>query len=156
MQKGVAMQSRHSKLAPSGASSASWRLLIVCAALAVGAAVFSSRGQAQEAKATPSIAPAQLYSRIEAKKAPVILDVRTPEEFAAGHIPGAINIPQTEVQKRLPELEKYRNQEIVVHCGSGGRAAKAEKTLRENGFSDVVDLQGHMNGWKAQGLPTER
>jgi rhodanese-related sulfurtransferase len=132
------------------------RFLAACVALALGAALAAAPCHAQKAKPTPSIAPQQLYSLIQAKKAPVILDVRTPKEFASGHIQGAVNIPVTEVQKRLPELQKYRNREIVVHCEGGGRAAKAEKILRHNGFSDVVDLQGSMRGWKDKGLPTER
>ena len=145
-----------SKLDTPTARATSRRLLYACAALALGAVLVSVPCQAAEAKPTPSIAPQQLYSLVQAKKAPVILDVRSPKEFASGHIQGAINIPHTEVQKRLPELEKYRNQEIVVHCEGGGRAAKAEKILRQNGFTDVVDLQGSMQGWKAKSLPTVR
>lgn len=102
-----------------------------------------------------SISPAQLAARIEAGDAPLILDVRTPAEFSAGHIPGSINIPQDELGERLDALALDPGDEIVVHCQSGRRASAAERTLREAGYTHVLDLEGHMQGWKAAGLPLE-
>jgi hypothetical protein len=67
---------------------------------------------------------AELAARIEAGTAPLILDVRTPEEYAAEHIPGAVNISHTELAGRLAELDAYKNKEIVVHCRSGAMAGK--------------------------------
>ena len=55
---------------------------------------------------------------------PVILDVRTPEEYAAGHVPGAINIPHDQVRARLAEIDSAKDQPIVVYCRSGRRAAR--------------------------------
>ncbi len=131
------------------------RIWLLCGLAILLAGVVASCSRTEPAAPTSSIAPADLYQRLQAGKAPVILDVRSPQEFAAGHIVGAINIPDTEVQQHLPELNKYRDQEIVVHCAGGKRAARAEKVLVGAGFSHVLDLQGHMNGWKAKGLPTE-
>ncbi|RMF97915.1 MAG: rhodanese-like domain-containing protein [Gammaproteobacteria bacterium] len=94
-----------------------------------------------------------LAERLDRGDAPLILDVRTPEEYAAGHIPGAVNIPHTELAERLAELGADRNREIVVHCRSGKRAALAEGILRRAGFNRVRDLEGHFLGWSEAGLP---
>ncbi|MBI3784224.1 MAG: rhodanese-like domain-containing protein [Deltaproteobacteria bacterium] len=104
---------------------------------------------------TASIAAADLAQRIRSGAAPVILDVRTPAEYSAGHIPGAINIPHSELATRLAEIPASKSAEIVVHCQAGGRAAKAESTLTQAGYTNVRDLQGHMGGWVQAGFPVD-
>jgi phage shock protein E len=123
----------------------------------LGAVALAGVAQASQdgSPAANSIRPAQLAARIDAGDAPIILDVRTREEFAAGHIPGAINIPHDELAERYGELVAAPGDEIVVHCQSGRRASAAERTLREAGYTHVLDLKGHMQGWKAAGLPIE-
>jgi rhodanese-related sulfurtransferase len=69
----------------------------------------------------------------------VLLDVRSPEEFAAGHLPGAINIPVGEVRARASEIGT-RDRPVVTYCRSGGRSARAAATLRELGFERVLNL----------------
>jgi phage shock protein E len=69
----------------------------------------------------------------------VLLDVRSPEEFAAGHLPGAVNIPVGEVRARVAELGP-RSRPVVTYCRSGGRSARAAATLRELGFEKVLNL----------------
>jgi phage shock protein E len=69
----------------------------------------------------------------------VLLDVRSPEEFAAGHLPGAINIPVAEVRARAAEIGA-RDRPVVTYCRSGGRSARAAATLRELGFERVLNL----------------
>ena len=103
----------------------------------------------------PVIASSELAARIESGTAPLILDVRTPEEYSAGHIPGAINISHTELGERLGELEEHKNEEIVVHCRSGHRAGLAETVLVDAGFTGVRDLDGHMLQWEENGYPVE-
>ncbi|NNF05730.1 MAG: rhodanese-like domain-containing protein [Candidatus Eisenbacteria bacterium] len=103
--------------------------------------------------ATP-ITGAELAALIEDGSAPLILDVRTTAEYAQGHIPGAMNIPHTELGKRLSELGVAKSDEIVVHCQSGRRAQTAESILRENGYTKIRDLTGHWQGWTAAKLPT--
>ena len=102
-----------------------------------------------------SIEPSELAAQISAGTAPVILDVRTPEEFASGHIPGAVNIPIDQLEGRLATAGLPRSDEIVVHCERGPRAAKAEAILEASGYADVRDLSGHMQAWRAAGLPVE-
>lgn len=103
--------------------------------------------------AVPAIAPEQLAAQLESGKAPLVLDVRTPEEFASGHIPDAINIAHDELPARLAELAAARGETLIVTCERGGRAGMAEAALLEAGFENVYDLSGHMSGWREAGLP---
>ena len=102
-----------------------------------------------------AIGSQELAARIAAGDAPLILDVRTPEEFADGHLPGARNVPHDALAGRLDELPVAEDDEIVVHCHSGRRATAAEEVLRDAGFTHVRDLTGHWEEWKRSGLPTE-
>lgn len=74
----------------------------------------------------------------------VLLDVRTPTEFAAGHLPGAVNIPLQDLGVRMSELDPDRK--LVVYCRSGGRSAGATSALKGAGFQQIVDL-GAMSNW---------
>lgn len=103
----------------------------------------------------PSITGAGLAELIRAGRAPLVLDVRTADEYRSGHIPGAVNVPIDELPARLSELRLAKTEEVVVHCERGPRAAKAEAFLVESGYTNVVDLQGHMKGWRDSGLPVE-
>lgn len=86
----------------------------------------------------------------------MILDVRSPAEFAQGHIPGAVNISHTKLASRLDELGDSKSVELVVYCESGRRAALATEVLRAAGFTRIRDLSGHMRTWRAGGLPVAR
>jgi len=77
------------------------------------------------------------------KKGAVILDARTSEEFALGHIEGSVNIPNTEIRTRMGELP--RDRVILIYCGVGIRGYLGERILRQNGFGRVANLAG---GWK--------
>jgi rhodanese-related sulfurtransferase len=85
--------------------------------------------------------------------APLVLDVRSAEEFAGGHVPGAVNVSHEHVAARIGELDPAR--EVVVYCERGPRAAKAADVLRDAGFA-VQHLTGDMSAWREQGLPIER
>jgi len=74
----------------------------------------------------------------------VLLDVRTPEEFAIGHIDGALNIPIDDLGARIAELADKDNP-VIVYCRSGSRSAQAAKTLEKAGFS--VRVLGQMAAW---------
>lgn len=80
----------------------------------------------------------------------VLIDVRTPEEFASGHIPGAINISVQTMPDRLAEIP--RDKAIVVYCHTGNRSATASSILSKAGYGQVYDLGG-INAWSAAGLP---
>ncbi len=101
----------------------------------------------------PSVSPAVLADRMEAKRAPLILDVRSVSEFASGHIPAALNFPHHELPDRIAELPLQDDPEIVVYCERGGRARAAIEVLRAAGLSRVLHLEGDMRAWRASGLP---
>ncbi len=125
----------------------------ILAAIAASALLDSCGTNVEELGGT-SISADELASRIQAGSAPLVLDVRTPDEYARGHIPGAINVPHGELAIRIAELPVTKSEEIVVHCQSGRRAQLAETTLREAGHSNVRDLTGHWQEWEASGRPT--
>ena len=104
---------------------------------------------------TGSIAPAELAAQQRAATPPLVLDVRTAAEFAAGHVPGALNVPHDEVESRLAELERFRDRELVLYCHSGRRAGLAAEVLRRHGFAQLVHLEGDLAGWAAAQQPVE-
>jgi phage shock protein E len=83
----------------------------------------------------------------------VMLDVRTAEEFAEGHIAGAINISHDKINDNVSKIITLKDQTVVVYCRSGRRAISAENDLRAAGFSDLRHLEGDMNGWQSADLP---
>ena len=109
------------------------------------------------AQAPASIDQATLTKRLETKDANlVVLDVRTPEEFAAGHVPGAKNIPHDQLPARLSELASAKDKDLVVYCRSGRRTAIALDTLAKNGFTRARHLEGDMLKWEENKLPIEK
>jgi len=106
---------------------------------------------------TPLIDQAALLKRIETKDATlIVLDVRTPEEYAAGHVPGAINIPYTELPARISELPGVADKDVVVYCQSGMRAERAAASFKESGFTRLLHLEGDMKAWIAKERPLEK
>ena len=77
------------------------------------------------------------------------LDVRTAEEHKIKSIPDTDCIPVQEIEKRIVELDKYRDKKIIVYCRSGNRSGTATKILNENGFT-AFNLLGGMNEWNGE------
>nr|WP_145164894.1 rhodanese-like domain-containing protein [Paenibacillus terrae] len=88
--------------------------------------------------------PQEVASRLNHGEKLYMLDVREPEEWAAGHLEGAKHIPLGQLTGRLHELDK--SKEIIVICRSGNRSGLACELLSEKGF-DVVNMTGGMNDW---------
>ena len=84
----------------------------------------------------------------------LVLDVRSAEEFATGHLPNARNIALPQLAERLKELEKSKNNVVITVCASGVRSASAAAVLSKAGFAQVFSLEGGLDAWKSQGLPT--
>jgi hydroxyacylglutathione hydrolase len=97
----------------------------------------------------------ELFAAIDAGRAPRIVDVRTADEFAAGHVPGAINMPFNEVGRRAGELTAARDEPLVVYCGHGPRAWIAGGLLRRRGFRYISYMKGHMAAWRRARLREE-
>ena len=106
------------------------------------------------AGAAGEISNQQAEAQRAAGQSLVFLDVRTPEEFASGHVPGAVNIPVKQLPDRLKELGK--GNRLVVYCERGPRAMAAAQTLSQAGYTDVSHMTGDMAGWRAAGLPIEK
>ena len=86
---------------------------------------------------------------------PPLIDVRTPAEFADGHVPGAVNIPLDALAGRLGELESHKQATVYLICRSGARSARAQSVLAEAGFAQPVNVAGGTLAWKAAGYPVE-
>jgi rhodanese-related sulfurtransferase len=85
-----------------------------------------------------------------------VLDVRSAEEFAKGHLRDAKNIPLADLTARIGELDKAKARSVVVVCQTGARSDKAVRQLAAAGFSDVVSLDGGLSAWQAAGLPVAK
>ena len=79
----------------------------------------------------------------------VILDVRTKQEFAGGHIPNAINVPNESIADKQPEQLPDKNQMILVYCRSGRRSKQAAQKLADMGYTDVREFGG-INTWQGE------
>lgn len=86
----------------------------------------------------------------------LILDVRTAEEFGAGHIRDAKNIPLKELTVRIDELEKFKARPVIVICDKGLKSAKATAQLKKAGYADAASLLGGLDEWQSQGLPVTK
>lgn len=85
---------------------------------------------------------------------PLLIDVRESHELANGTINGITHIPMNTLPARLNELEKYKNQTIVVICRAGQRSAQVGQYMEQMGFRDVINLASGMNGWATDVDPT--
>lgn len=99
------------------------------------------------------ISKAQLTKMLKEKQDFLLLDVRSNEEFQQMHIPTAVNIAYDKVSQNLNKLTPYKNKKIVVYCRSGRRAGVAINILKSNGFTNVLHLDGDMQGWQATSIP---
>ena len=95
----------------------------------------------------------QLLTQLLNNESGVVLDVREPKEFRAGHITGATNIPYSKLKDSLSELEKHKQHPIVIVCKMGQHSGAAGKILNAAGFADVRRLQGGISTWTAEKLP---
>jgi len=81
-----------------------------------------------------------------------LIDVREPDEFAAGHVPGAVNLPMSTIGERLEELP---DGAFDVICAVGGRSSRVVQALEARGY-DATNVDGGTNEWIAQGFPVEQ
>lgn len=96
------------------------------------------------------------FQEIHAAGNITLLDVRTPEEYKQGHIPGAINLPVDQVHTEHPMIASFDKAEpLYFVCAVGGRSAKAADRMASAGFR-TVSVDGGTNGWVEQGLPVEQ
>lgn len=84
----------------------------------------------------------------------IILDVREPSEYAAGHLPGAFNIPRGVLEFKIgshPDFQDKQDASIIVYCQSGGRSALSAEVLNKMGFNNAVSMAGGFKAWTESG-----
>lgn len=89
------------------------------------------------------------------KEAPILLDVRTRQEYSYAHIEDAILIPVQELQSRISEIEKYKNVSVLIYCASGNRSTVASKLLIDAGFNDISNLRYGIRDWIRKSYPVQ-
>jgi rhodanese-related sulfurtransferase len=110
----------------------------------------------------PSVPPSvknvgvEEFDKLRADKKNVVIDVRTPAEFAKGHIPGAINLDfnAPDFQKKVAELDKSKT--YLMHCAHGVRGAKACTVMDKMAFTNLVHLEPGLSAWEKAGKPVEK
>lgn len=103
-----------------------------------------------------TIESADLQRLLASPNPPRVLDVRTPGEFETVHMPGSYNVPLDLLREHREEIMSHVDDDVVLVCRSGQRAAQAEETLRRAGLSNVHILDGGITAWQAGGLPVNR
>ena len=127
-------------------------ILIACTSANAWSDIKSKQEISSEAKAkAPHISSQQLAGYQLADEEFVLLDIRTEAEYEAGHIQGARWFPRGKLEYYIQETIKDPNSKVVLYCRTGGRSALAALTLKDMGYTNVVDLEGGFKEWVAGG-----
>jgi rhodanese-related sulfurtransferase len=110
---------------------------------------FRSAGGARSLNATQVT---MLINREDAQ----VIDVRTPDEYAAGHLADSRNIPAAALEAQIGDLEKYKDQPVILICQTGARSSGACGRLARAGFAKVHSLEGGIESWVQAGLPIKK
>lgn len=131
-----------------------WLLILI---LTLGACNPSAEATepAAEAQGVEALDVRAFHGRWEAGEG-VFLDVRTPGEYASGHVPGAYLIPVQDLSARVDEVRAWQGQTVYVYCRTSNRSGVAVDMLRDAGIEDVVQVRGGFSKWAAAGYPVER
>ncbi len=118
-------------------------LSMIVLAMMLTVACSSDKAQSDESGIKSMTGEALVKQNSDKEKDEVlIIDVRSQEEYEAGHIPNAINIFIDEMEGRLNEIEDYKDKPIILYCNTGNKSGKAAELLVENGFKDVTNAEG--------------
>ena len=98
------------------------------------------------------ITPQKVVEMINRENA-IILDIRDAGLFAQGHIVGSLNIPLSEVERRISQLEKHKQNALIIVCGTGQKATSLANKLKKQGYDKVCVLSGGLNAWKSAKMP---
>ncbi|WP_427915206.1 rhodanese-like domain-containing protein [Ramlibacter sp. MMS24-I3-19] len=127
-----------------------WMLIAV--ALASGGMLLWPVLQAPGAGALTAQGAVQLINREKG----IVVDVSEPQEYAAGHVAGARNVPLAQLEQRLPEVVKNKTLPLILVCASGVRAKRALPTVKKLGYDKAQVLAGGLKAWKDANLPVEK
>lgn len=128
-----------------------WILFAALAAVVLWIVVGEFARLTQGVKPLDATEATRLYNREDA----VFVDVRSEADFRKAHLPGAMNVPNGNVEKRNKKLDKKKNKPVIVYCANGATAGKAGKQFKNEGFEQVCQLKGGYAAWEAAGLPVE-
>ena len=126
-------------------------LLAAAALLAAVVAVYEFRAQRSS---FASIGPAEAVRLMNSGA--LLVDVRSREQFAAGHIAGARHVPGDTIADGAKALERFKEKPIIAYCESGMTAGAAARHLGRLGFKKVVNLRGGLAAWRQDNLPVEK
>lgn len=132
----------------------SWWICVITAGFTVLFGPLASAGGNGAGYITAGLGPEAVLERITTSPPLQVIDLRQPWEYKIGHIPGAINIPVTELEQHLEEI--HRDEDVLIYCLNGTRTHRAEPILIEADFSNIYHLNGTFNAWIAAGLPIEK
>jgi rhodanese-related sulfurtransferase len=118
---------------------------------AIASSAAAAAAPAKSAAVQPMSQDALLQHQSQHPDHLFLLDVRTPEEYAEGHIAGAVNVPYDQLATRLAEVPK--DKDVVLYCRSGRRAGIAADVLAANGYKRLAHLEGDMIAWTEKGRP---
>ena len=128
----------------------------------LGGGMSAWRAEERPVQRIEAVGPKELAARLDGEgpaggdgtRPPLVLDVRRPAEFAAGHVPGSLHIPFGDLPERLDELP--RDRPVATICKAGARSGLAASILQREGFEPVVHVaRGGVAGWQAEGRPVE-
>ena len=114
-------------------------------------------------KTVPEISAEEAKAKLDGGELDLLVDVREPNEWEAGHIPGALHAPRGMIEwyadpsyaNHKAQLAEAREKNVVIQCASGGRSLLAAQSLQRLGFKNVSSMAGGFNDWSAKGLPVE-
>ena len=127
-----------------------WMLILI--ALASGGMLFWPMLRGASSGSLTAQGAVQLINRERA----VVVDVREPDEFAAGHVTGAKNVPLNELEQKLPGTVKNKSLPLLLICATGARAQRAVATAKKLGYEQAQAVSGGLKSWKEANLPVEK
>jgi hydroxyacylglutathione hydrolase len=101
-------------------------------------------------ESTERVSAVMLAEELGSGDPPMVIDIRTPGEWGAGHVGGSVNVPLSQLQERIAEVP--RDRRVAVHCAGGYRSSIAASLLRREGFTDLIELAGGITAWEAANL----
>lgn len=149
------MHSRGEGIAGEQKQNMYWRTLVP---LTAGILLLATGALAVKADDLMSSAmtPAEVKDRLGTPQAPLIVDLRTPPEFGVAHLPGAVNVPLSELEKRLDEVRPAKGRDLLIYCLNGNRTRLAEPILYSHDIDNFYHLEGSLEGWLQKNYPIEK
>ena len=99
---------------------------------------------------------AEVKKRMDAGEKLTLVDVREDNEWAKGHIKGAVHLGKGIIERDIEQAIPNKDQEVILYCGGGFRSALVADNLKKMGYKNPISMDGGWRGWNEQGFPTEK